>query len=369
MAGVIAAGRVAVVTGGAKGIGFAAAKYFAKAGMKVAIADTDAEALQKASAELKALPGAGDVITSVTNVASFDEVQKLQKEVVDKFGEVAILMNNAGISPPTSSWGNYENWRKLLDVNMYGVIHGQHAFLPGMIAQGKPAAVINVGSKQGITNPPGNPAYSASKSAVKIITEQLAHELRNTPGAQVTAHLLVPGYTFTSLTARSGQVEKPPGAWTPDQVAEHLVNGILKGDFYIICPDNEATWELDQKRIQWAADDLIKSRPALSRWHPEFSGEFQEFLKNTVPLFQLPNSTLLLALSFLSIKDLCCLREVCKFLHQLIFKDIALWKALIVRDFGKLDDPTESTTGIISHIHAAVSRDGGLSGGCPNIFE
>jgi len=108
-------------------------------------------------------------------------------------------MNNAGVSLCNSSRGNYYNWRKVMDLNINGVVHGQHAFLPGMIAQGKSAGVINVASKRGLTNPPtGDVASCVSKSAVKLITEQLAHELRNTPGCQVMAHLFIPGVCFYS---------------------------------------------------------------------------------------------------------------------------------------------------------------------------
>jgi len=276
----IAAGKVAVITGGAKGIGFAVAKLFAQHGMRVCIADTDADALKKAGDELAALlPNKeNDVITSVTNVADFASVQHLKDEVYKKFGEVSVLLNNAGISPATSSFGNYDEWRKLLDVNLFGILHGQQAFLPEMIKQGKPAAVVNVGSKQGITNPPGNPAYSVSKAAVRAMTEQLAHELRNTPGSQISAHLLVPGWTYTSLTAH-GKAEKPAGAWFPEQVADRLLQGLSGNEFYIICPDNDVTWELDQKRIQWTTDDIIKGRPPLSRWHPEYAPQFSEFIK------------------------------------------------------------------------------------------
>jgi len=277
----ITKGGVAAITGGARGIGFAVAKLFAKAGMRVALADTDQEALTEATTQLRTQGTSVDnILTFVTNVSDLAQVQAFKDAVVSKFGEVTILINNAAISPSTSSWGHAEQWKQLLDVNLLGVLNGQLAFVPQMISQGKPAAVINVGSKQGITNPPGNPAYSVSKAAVKAMTEQLAYELRKMDGCKVSAHLLVPGYTYTGLTNKGNPLgEKPAGAWSADQVAERLIQGLTNGDFYIVCPDNEVTWELDQKRIQWAADDLIKGRPALSRWHPEYAPQFQDFLK------------------------------------------------------------------------------------------
>jgi short-subunit dehydrogenase len=114
-----------------------------------------------------------------------------------------------------------------------------------------------------------------SKAGVKVSTEALAHELRNTPGAQISAHLLIPGYTFTPMTARS--VEKPAGAWTPEQVVEFMLAALANGDFYILCPDNEVIRAVDEKRIAWSAGDIIGNRPALSRWHPDYMEAFERF--------------------------------------------------------------------------------------------
>ena len=112
---------------------------------------------------------------------------------------------------------------------------------------------------------------------MKVLTEALAHELRDIPGCQVTAHLLVPGFTFTGMT-RPGEKEKPAAAWSADQVAEFLLAGMGRGDFYILCPDNSVTRETDNRRMQWAMEDLIKNRPALSRWHPDYKEEFDAFM-------------------------------------------------------------------------------------------
>jgi NAD(P)-dependent dehydrogenase (short-subunit alcohol dehydrogenase family) len=158
------------------------------------------------------------------------------------------------------------------------VIHGVHAFAPAMVAQGTPGAIISTGSKQGITTPPGDAAYNVSKAGVKVVTEQLAHALRNTPGSKVTAHLLVPGFTFTPLT-RPGASEKPADAWTPDQVVDFMLPALARGDFYIICPDNAVTRATDEKRMQWAMADLIENRPALSRWHSDYKDAFEAFMK------------------------------------------------------------------------------------------
>jgi short-subunit dehydrogenase len=144
-----------------------------------------------------------------------------------------------------------------------------------MIAQGTDAAIINTGSKQGITTPPGDTAYNVTKAGVKVVTEAVAHELRGIKGCRVTGHLLVPGFTFTGM---SGRAEKPPEAWTADQVIDFLLARMAAGDFYILCPDNAVTREMDNKRMQWAMEDIIKNRPALSRWHPDYKDAFAAFM-------------------------------------------------------------------------------------------
>jgi hypothetical protein len=113
---------------------------------------------------------------------------------------------------------------------------------------------------------------------VKAFTEALQHELRNTPGCWVSAHLLIPGFVFTGLTAR-GRSEKPPGAWTPGQTVDFMIRSVEAGDFYILCPDNDVLRPLDERRIQWAADDIVENRPALSRWHPDYAEAFEKFVK------------------------------------------------------------------------------------------
>ena len=138
-----------------------------------------------------------------------------------------------------------------------------------MIAQGTPGLIINTGSKQGITTPPGDPAYNVAKAGVKVFTEALQHELRSRDGCRVSAHLLIPGFVFTGLTAK-GRTGKPEGAWTPDQTVDFMLESLAQGDFYILCPDNEVARATDEKRIAWAAGDIIENRPPLSRWHPDY---------------------------------------------------------------------------------------------------
>jgi len=272
----IAADRVAVITGGASGIGLAAARKFAAAGMRICLADRDADALETAVAEL-----GGEAFGRVTDVSDPQDVAGLCDDVMARFGEVAVLMNNAGTGGGGGAWQRYDGWQKVLSVNLWGVIHGLQTFTALMIDQNTPCVIINTGSKQGLTNPPGDAAYNVSKAGVRAVTESLAHELRNVEGCQVTAHLLVPGFTYTGLI-KAHVAEKPPAAWTPEQVADELLTRLGEGDFYIICPDNDVTTEMDNARIQWNTDDILQNRPALSRWHPDFADEFNAYIERAV---------------------------------------------------------------------------------------
>lgn len=263
---------VAVVTGGAGGIGLAAATTFAGMGMAVAVVDRSEDKLAAAEKVLRAA-GARDVLTSAADVSDRAQLVDLEAEVAAHFGGTDILMNNAGVGINSSITGPQEAWEATLGVNLWGPIHGTQVFAPRMIERGRPGAIVNTGSKQGITTPPGNPAYNTSKAGLKAFTEALAHELRNTEGAQLTAHLLIPGHVFTGMTAR-GRTEKPASAWTAEQTVAFFLESMSRGDFYILCPDNDVPREMDEKRMAWAVGDVIENRPALSRWHPDYADAF-----------------------------------------------------------------------------------------------
>ncbi|MGT2503701.1 SDR family NAD(P)-dependent oxidoreductase [Bradyrhizobium guangxiense] len=270
--------NVAVITGGASGIGFAAAAAFARAGMKVCIADVDEARLMEAATKLSSITGVANVMTSTVDVSRVENVTELERAVRERFGGTDILMNNAGIQPGSTLFGEPDHWQRIIGVNMWGIINGSRIFGPNMIARGKSGLIINTGSKQGITTPPGDPAYNVSKAGVKAFTEALQHELRNTSDCRITAHLLIPGFVFTNLTAK-GRTEKPPGAWTPEQTVDFMLARLEAGDFYILCPDNDVPRALDEKRMLWAAGDIVGNRPPLSRWHPDYADAFKRFVE------------------------------------------------------------------------------------------
>ena len=275
----IASGNVAVITGGASGIGLAAAMRFAKAGMKVCIADIGAERLKAAETKLSsAAPGGSAGVMAVSvDVSEIAQVRDLEGTVQKRFGGTDILMNNAGIQPGSQMFGPAENWQRILGVNLWGVINGTQVFAPHMIERGRPGLIINTGSKQGITTPPGDPAYNVSKAGVKAFTEALQHELRGLD-SKISAHLLIPGFVFTGLTSR-GRTEKPAAAWTAEQTVDFMIEKLEAGDFYILCPDNDVSRQLDERRILWAAGDIVENRPPLSRWHKDYAEAFAAFVK------------------------------------------------------------------------------------------
>jgi NAD(P)-dependent dehydrogenase (short-subunit alcohol dehydrogenase family) len=268
----ISSGNVAVITGAADGIGLAAAHRLAGLGMTVVLVDRDAEKLTVARDAV-----GGSAVAIATDVSDRAAVNDLADQVSRNVGPVSLLMNNAGTGRGGNALSNPDGWDRVIGTNLMGVIYGVQAFVPAMVAGGAPGLVINTGSKQGITQPPGDTAYNVSKSGVKSLTEGLAHTLREETQGRVSAHLLIPGFTYTGMM-KAHFAEKPAAAWTPEQVVDVMMDGVARGDFYLWCIDNETTREVDNARVLWNAQDITENRPALSRWHPDYKQAFADWI-------------------------------------------------------------------------------------------
>jgi NAD(P)-dependent dehydrogenase (short-subunit alcohol dehydrogenase family) len=216
------AGKTAFVTGGASGIGFALGRAFAEAGMKVMLADIEADALEATVQNLA--NGAADVRGVVCDVADAASVERAAKATFDAFGHVHVVCNNAGVGGGTGIDNiSIDTWRWVLDVNLMGVIHGIHAFLPHMRAHGEGGHIVNTASMAGMNSGLGFSPYSASKFAVVNISEGLAHRLAPL-GIGVT--VLCPGFVRTRIWEagrnrqdRYGPAEIP----SPDSAAGQLL--------------------------------------------------------------------------------------------------------------------------------------------------
>ena len=271
-------GNTAVITGGASGLGLEAARRYINAGMNVVIADRDDESLAEASKDLASRASEDRVLAVNCDVTELANVEALRDAALERFGAVHCLMNNAGRGFPVGApWEHREALEDTLAVNLWGVINGCQAFIPAMLESGASGAIINTGSKQGITRPPGNYAYNLSKVGVLAYTESVGHAFSQIEGCKLTAHLLVPGFVYTPMVSRFIP-EKPPFAWTAEETISFMLPRLDAGDFYIICPDNESPRELDELRVQWSADDIIKNRPPLSRWHADYKDEYEQFV-------------------------------------------------------------------------------------------
>ncbi|MES0884748.1 SDR family NAD(P)-dependent oxidoreductase [Roseibium sp. SCP14] len=271
----VSEGGLAVVTGAASGVGLVSAIRFAEAGFGVVLADLAGEPLNAATEKVRKVASPNvDVLAVPTDVTDMAQVEALADKAFAT-GPVAVLMNNAGIGLSSKCWDSFDNWTRMMDVNFFGILRGVQAFAPRMIEASRPAVIINTGSKQGITTPPGNPGYNASKAAVRVLSEQLAHELREA-GAPISVHLFVPGFTYTGMIS-AHIPEKPASAWTSEQTVDHFIARMTAGDFYILCPDNDVDSTRDRRRAEWAMGDIIENRPPLSRWHKDYKEAFAEF--------------------------------------------------------------------------------------------
>lgn len=287
-------GNVAVVTGASSGIGRAAALQWAAAGMHVYMLDIDGPELTAAAAAA----GSSTVKAITVDVADEAAMKKVADDLFSAHETCHVLFNNAGVGLGGGALTETSTVVKTLGVNFYGPLHGCLAFVPRMKEKGQAGIVINTGSKQGITMPPGNLTYNVSKAALKCYTEGLEHEFmkeRTQGTGKLRAALLVPGWVNTSILLKAERVNKgadfdvdkvffhedkpQSGAWMPKQVIDFLVQEVDKGKFYVICPDNDVDRETDNLRMTWTMQDITEDRPPLSRWHPDYKDKFTEFLK------------------------------------------------------------------------------------------
>ncbi len=261
-------GQVAVITGAASGIGAAVSADLAARGVAVCMVDLPGSGLEALADELTG------AVSYPSDLSQPGAMNGIRDSVLDRFGAIDFLFNNAVTRAGRGMDASLEAWREAMEVNLWAVIEGTRAFLPSMLESRRRGWIVNAGSKQGITNPPGHPIYNITKSALKTYTEALEHDLRNQEGNQgdtrLSTHLLIPGWT------KPAGDDHPDGAWFPEQVSSFMWECLERGEFYILCPDNEVTVDMDHRRILWGAEDIIRNRPPLSRWHEDFAGQAKE---------------------------------------------------------------------------------------------
>ncbi len=288
------AGRVAVVTGGAGGIGRAIGERLAAEGMRVVLADVEAPVLDRTVGELRAQ--SYDVTGVVTDVADYRSVVNLRDRALDTYGAVHLLCNNAGIGAGAEGplWEHELNdWRWALGVNLEGIIHGINAFVPGMVASGEPGHVVNTSSGNGGISPlRGTPQYAVTKAAVVTLTECLYAQLQDA-GSVVGASVLFPGPNMlrtglfeswrnrpTALAKERPRVTPYPTVedverqmaaagihveyTEPADVADQVVRGVKAGDFWILAPSARI-----DEQIRARADSMLaRSNPTYLREVP-----------------------------------------------------------------------------------------------------
>lgn len=243
-------GRVAVITGAAGGIGLALARRFAAEGAALVVSDLDDAALQRAAAGLR--DAGAQVLAVRADVARPDDVEALAAAAYAAHGAVHVVVNNAGVAAAGAVWEHtLDDWRWLLGVNLWGVIHGVRAFVPRMLAGGQPGWVVNVASMAGLTANPMMGAYNVTKHGVVALTETLHHDLR-LRGAALRAVLVCPGWVrtdiATSARARPAELaEAGPRArfadaiaqlvaagLPPEAVADAVVDALAQGRFWVL---------------------------------------------------------------------------------------------------------------------------------------
>ena len=264
---VLARGNVAVITGGASGIGLAVAERLLERGMRVVLADIDEPKLRDVEARLT--EAGGEVAGVICDTASAASVTALAEATLERFGAAHLLFNNAGIIGVGDAWsGPIDTWDRVIDINLYGVVHGIRAFLPIMTEQGS-GHIVNTASMAGLVALPGAAPYNATKHAVVAISEGLFLELAATE-SPVGVSVLCPGFVKTDLMGKepdpstidtpigelmgailaTGVEEGIPAA----DVAEQLVAAVDAGRFWILTHDDMR--QMPVERMQRAANQV-----------------------------------------------------------------------------------------------------------------
>jgi NAD(P)-dependent dehydrogenase (short-subunit alcohol dehydrogenase family) len=261
----VAPGNVAVITGGASGIGLAVAEALIAEGMSVVLADIDAPKLRDVEARLS--EGGANVATMVCNTTAEADVNALIEYAVEQFGGVHVMFNNAGIAGVGDAWTDpVELWKRVLDVNVLGVVYGIRAALPVMQEQGV-GHIVSTASHAGLNGAPGIAPYVASKHAVVGMSESLFLELELI-GSPVGASVLCPEFVKTDLMGKEPEAVESPmaqfinqalvagvdGGIPASQVAAEVVAAIKAGRFWILTHDS--TREASVARVQRAADGV-----------------------------------------------------------------------------------------------------------------
>lgn len=275
-------GKVAVVTGGASGIGRAVATRFAEQGMRVVIGDVQQDALDRTASELAA---AGHTVVGVcTDVSVGTSVEALAEAALSSFGAVHVVHNNAGVAVEGPIWTHTErDWEWVLGVNLWGVIHGIRVFVPLMIEQGEPAHIVNTASMAGLISVPGLGAYNVSKHGVVTLSETLQRDLQ-IAGADIGVSVLCPGLVMTNIfesqrnrpgdvsderneTARRQRTADADGAaradalesfgtpLPPEQVASDVLDAVVNDRFYILTHPEPA-----RSLVRTRLDDIVEGR-------------------------------------------------------------------------------------------------------------
>jgi NAD(P)-dependent dehydrogenase (short-subunit alcohol dehydrogenase family) len=271
--------NTAVISGGASGIGLEIGKRLLALKMNLAIIDVNiSEGAKKTLNE--ASDSKNKILIYQGDVQDIDELENFHSLVKQQFGNVHYLMGNAGvIAMGTKPWEGRRELQNILNINFMGVVNICNVFIPSMLKHGERGIVVNTASKQGITRPPGNYAYNLSKTGVVAYTEAISHAFINEEDCKLKSYLLIPAFVYTPMIS-AFITDKPEFAATTEETVDYFFDALNRDEFYILCPDNETSRTIDEKRIQWSTDDIIKNRPAMSRWHPDYKDEFEDYMKD-----------------------------------------------------------------------------------------